>query len=162
MQALESFDGGNGAPVDGFDVPDTNGPQHAAYAVPEQTDGNDAQDNGGWLQRQVVEEVLGRENGDAGSGVGGRGGGDGTDCVLLEVPRPGIEEAHDADSSRQITLTAPSSPSKLLMITSREHGGPGFADEIGDEDDEGAGNADARRFELCGGHGKVQSALGKS
>lgn len=69
MQSLECLDGWQSTPVDGVDMPYSNGPHNTIDSVSKQTDGDSAQDDGGGAQRQVVEEVLCGEDLDTGGSV---------------------------------------------------------------------------------------------
>mgnify|MGYP000924405807 CR=1 FL=1 len=148
MEPLQGLDGGEGAPVDGVDVPDGDGPHDAADAVAEEADGDDAEDDGGGAQGQVVEEVLGGEDLDAGRGVGGRGGGDGADGVLLEGPGPRVDELDDLEPEGETAGAALGSPARFELVPAGEEGRPGVAEEVGDEDDEGPLDGDEGGFEL--------------
>lgn len=78
MEPLESFNRGERTPIDRIDMPHADGTQHTTYAVPEQPNRQDAENDGGRVQRQPVEEVLCRKDYDASGGVGGGRGSDGT------------------------------------------------------------------------------------
>lgn len=148
MQPLKGLHGGEGTPVDRLDLPDGDGSHDATDAVAEETDGDDAQDDGRGAEGQVVEEVLRREDGDAFRGVGGRGGGDGADGMLLQAPSAIVEEGGDPDPEGRFALAALGSPAGLEPVAAGEDGGPRFAEEVGDEDDECALDGDQGWFEL--------------
>ena len=139
MQALERFDGGEGAPVDRHDLPHGDGPQDAADAVAEEADRYNTEYDSCRVERHVVEYVLRGEDGDSGGGVKGRGGGDGAYRVLLEVPPPIVEEGNGPDPL-----------AGLEAVTAREDSGPRLAKEVGDKDDKGALDGDEGWFTLRG------------
>lgn len=95
VKSLEGLDGGKGRPIHGIDVPDGDGPEKTSDTVTKETDGDDCQDNGSSAQGHVVEEVLGGEDLNAGGGIGGRGRSDGTHRMLLQRPRPIVEELEE-------------------------------------------------------------------
>lgn len=161
VQALQRLDGGQGAPVDGVDVPDGDGAHEAADAVAEQADRDDRQDHRRRAERQVVEQILRREHHDAGRRVGRRRGRDGADGVLLEVPRPRVDHGRDRDPERQLALAPGRPPPRRMSVAAREQGGPCGAQEVGDEDDEGAPDGDLSRLELgMGQWGLARVTLG--
>lgn len=149
MQPLQRLDRWQVAPVDGVNMPHVDGPHDAGQAVAEQADGDDGQDDGGGADGEVVEEVLRGEDLDAGGCVGRRRGRDGANGVLLEAPWPVVEEARGADPEGELALPAFLAPSRLEMVAAGEDEGPEVAEEVGDEDDEGALDGDERRFVLA-------------
>lgn len=142
MESLESFDRGKGTPVDGIDVPDSNGTKNAAEAIAKQSNGDDTQHNSGRAQRQVVEEVLCREHGNASGSVRCGRGSDGAYCVLFQIPRPRVQKSDERDPSGRFAPAASLPPSSLVSITTREKGGPCFANKVGDEDDKSPRDGD--------------------
>lgn len=92
MESLEGLYSGESTPVDCLDVPDGDGTHHTANAVSKEPDRYDAQDDSGGLQRQVIEDILRREDLDASSSVGSRCRGDGANRVFLQVPVSMVEE----------------------------------------------------------------------
>lgn len=154
VQALQRLDRRQRAPVDGLDVPDGDGPHDAAEAVAEEADGHGAEHDGGAAQGQVVEEVLRREDLRARRRVGRARRRDGADGVLLERPGPRVDDEEGADPERGLrplpAAAASSSrpPSRLVVVAAGEEVGPCLACEVGNEDDEGARDADGGGFEL--------------
>lgn len=140
MQTLDHLDGGDVAPVDGLDVPDGDGAEDAAEAVAKERDGQRREDHGGGIEGQVVEEALGSEDGDAGSAVGRRGGCDAADGVLLEVPGPAVDELPEPDAQRKraVVLRVLLAIFGFEQVAAGEDPGPAHAEEVGDEQDEGA------------------------
>lgn len=148
MKSLESFDRRKSAPVDCFDVPYSNRTQHTADTIAKESNGDGTQDDGGGAQRQVVEEILGCEDGDTGSSVGSRGGCDGTNSVLLKIPRSGVDEGSNGNPQRRLSLATLSCPSSPQFVTTREECSPSITNEVRDEDDEGSGDCCRGWFEL--------------
>lgn len=148
MKSLEGLDRGKSAPVDRFDVPYCNGTQHTADTIAKESNGDGAQDDGGSAQRQVVEEILGSEDGDTGSSVGSRSGCDGTNSVLLKIPRPRVDEGSDGNPQGSLSLTTLGCPSSPEFVTTREERSPSITNEVRDEDDEGSGDCCRGWFEL--------------
>lgn len=68
--------------------------------------------------------------------------------MLLKVPGSGVDEGGNGNPQRRFSLAAPCLPSSLQLITAREECSPGIADEVGDEDDEGARDCGSSWFEL--------------
>lgn len=68
--------------------------------------------------------------------------------MLFESPGSGVEELDDGEPPWDLALAALGSPSSLELVTSGEEGCPPFAEEVGDEDDEGSLDGDLRGFEL--------------
>jgi hypothetical protein len=148
VQTLKRLDGGKGAPVDGIDVPDGKGAHQAGNAVTEQTDRQNAQDHGDSADGDSVEEVLSSKHHDAGGRVGGRGGGNGADGVLLKVPMAGVDELGDPDLERKLSSAAGFSPFRFHPVATGKHSGPGLAHEVGNEHNEGTADGNLRGFEL--------------
>lgn len=148
VQALKRLDRRQRRPVHRINMPHSNGPHDATDAIPKQTDGNNSQDDRGGVQRHVIEEVLGGKDHYAGRGVGRRRRGDGAHGVLLEGPGPRVDEAEDGDAQGRLALAALLAPSRQVLVSPGEAGGPGLAGEVGDEDDEGARDGDCGGFEL--------------
>lgn len=148
MQSLKCLDGWQSAPVDGVDMPYGNRAHNTTDAVPKQTNGDSAQDDGGGAQRQVVEEVLGGENLDAGGSIGGRCRRDGAHGVLLESPGAGIYEFHDRNPPGRSTLAALGPPPGLKLVTAWEGCSPCLAEEVGDKDNKSTRDGNGRGFKL--------------
>lgn len=148
MKSLEGLDRGQSAPVDCFDVPYGNRTQHTADTIAEESNRDGAQDDGGGAQRQVVEEILGSEDGDTGSSVGSRGGCDGAHSVLLKIPRPRVDEGSDGDPQRRLSLTTLGRPSSPQFVTTWEEYSPSITNEVRDEDDESSRDCCRGWFEL--------------
>lgn len=94
MQGLDRRDS---APVYSVNVPDSDRAEQAAEAVPEQTDRYGRANHSGSLKRHVVEELLRRKDLRAGRRVGGGSSCDGTDCVFLETPWPGVYKFEESN-----------------------------------------------------------------
>lgn len=148
VKSLEGFDRRKSAPVDCFDVPYGNRTQHTADTIAKESNGDGAQDDGGGAQRQVVEEILGSEDGDTGRSVGSRGSCDGTHSVLLKIPWPRVDEGSDGNPQGRLSHTTPSCPSSLQFVTTREECSPSITNEVRDEDDEGSRDCCRSWFEL--------------
>lgn len=129
-------------------MPDGNGPHDTTDAIAKQTDRDDGQDHGRGAQWQVVEEILGCKNHHASGGVGRRRRSDGAHCVLLQGPRPRVDEADDLDPQGRLSLAALLPPSSLILVSTGETGGPGFAGKVCDEDDKGSRDDNRGWFEL--------------
>lgn len=138
MQSLECLDRRKSTPVDSVDVPHSNWAHDTTDAVPKETDGDSTQDNGGSTQWQVVEKILSGENHDTGGSIRGRCGRDGTNGVLFESPWPGVDKVDSRDPLGPVALATLRPPSSLKLVSAREEGGPGLAEEVGDKDDESA------------------------
>lgn len=161
METLEGLDGRQSTPEDGFNVPDSNGTHQTAEAVAEQADRNGAQDDGGRAQREIVEQFLRRKNLRAGSSVRGGRCRDGTDGVLLERPRPWVDELEEPDLEWEFTLASVGPPPGFELVSSGKEGGPGNAKKVREEDDEGSLNSDHCWFELRTGVVSKRYSSGK-
>ena len=68
--------------------------------------------------------------------------------MLLEVPVSPVEEGDDLDVERCLADTTCSPPSSLELLATRQDLGPGVAEEVGHEYDEGSLDRDESGFEL--------------
>lgn len=68
--------------------------------------------------------------------------------MLLQAPRPRVDEFDEFDPSRKLSLTILFPPGSFEFITTGEDSGPCFACKITDENDEGSRDGDTGRFEL--------------
>lgn len=148
MKTLQSLHCGKSTPVDCVDMPDGNRTHDTADAIAKKTNGNDTKNDGSCAQRQVVEEILCRENSYTGGSVGGRGGCDGADCVFLQVPRTRIDKSNDRDITREFAVAVLLPPSSLKLVTAGKCGGPCLTEKVGDKNDESSGNDNLGGFEL--------------
>lgn len=138
MQSLESLDGGQSAPVDGINMPHSDGAHDTADTVSKEPNRNGTQNNGGSTQRQVVEEILSGENHDTGGSIRGRCRRDGTDSVLLERPRPGVDKMDGGYPLGTVALATFRPPSSLELVSAWQEGGPCLTEEVGDKNDKRA------------------------
>ena len=68
--------------------------------------------------------------------------------MLLEVPRPIVDEADDPDPGGKRALVTTLPPPSLQLVAAGQEGCPRLAHEIGDEDDESARDGDQGGFKL--------------
>jgi hypothetical protein len=68
--------------------------------------------------------------------------------VLFQRPWATVHELEECDPARNPAFAAPFDPSSLESVAPGKTFGPRIADEVGYQDDEGSGYADARLFEL--------------
>lgn len=148
MQALQRLDRRESTPIHSVDMPNGNRPHEPTQPVPEKADGDGTQDNRRGAQSQIVEQVLSRKHHDARRGVGRRCCRDGADGVFFETPRPGVDELDNLDAERDFSLPTLLPPSGFEFVAAGEGDGPGFAEEVGDEDDEGSLDCYEGWFEL--------------
>ena len=148
MQSLEGLDCRKSAPVDRIDVPHNNRTQETTDTIAKQSNRDDSQHDGGWAQRQIIEEILCGKNGYTSGSIGGRRSSDSTDGVLFEIPGPVVEERDNSDPSWELALAASLPPSSFIVIATRKKGGPSLAGEVGDQDYKSPRDRDLRWFEL--------------
>lgn len=148
MKTLESLHCRQSTPVNSFCVPDSDGTHHSTNTVAKQTNGNSAQDDCGRTQGNGIEKILCRKDLRRLRSIRGRGCSDCTNRVLLQTPRPIVENLESSNPPRQFPLAPFGPPAGLVSITAGKEFGPSISHKVSDQDDECSLNGDQSRFEL--------------
>jgi hypothetical protein len=148
VQTLECLDDGKAAPVDSFHMPHGNRPEKTTNTVSEQANRNDGHDNRGRTEGQIVEQVLRREDFNSLGRLGCRSRSDGADGMLLQTPRPIVEELENPYLQWQVALATIGSPFRFEFVAAGKGSGPSIADKVGYKDDKGTLDGNRGGFKL--------------